>query len=235
MPPHLGRYLVASLIVHAVVLTAVRPTNTPQTRAQTLNVALTAAPEPTRPQVARAASTPAPTPAPTPQRPAAMPLLSTQAPPSTITPAPALTPASEQAATTAREPLSSGAPERTAPLAQAPGAASTVPLSGAAERAAQAPVADSVWLSKTATQLMNSNKRYPIMARRLGQQGEVVIEAVVSERGQIQNAQVLSSSGFALLDQDALNLLASIGVLPLGAHRVNGPTRILIPLRYTLD
>lgn len=46
--------------------------------------------------------------------------------------------------------------------------------------------------------------RYPPLARRMGEEGEVVLRVELSEDGQIASARIASSSGFRRLDEAAL-------------------------------
>ena len=45
---------------------------------------------------------------------------------------------------------------------------------------------------------------YPALARRMGEEGEVVLRVELSEDGQIASARVATSSGFRRLDEAAL-------------------------------
>lgn len=97
------------------------------------------------------------------------------------------------------------------------------------------PLADSQWLSSTVTQRMNTRKRYPRLAQRLGLEGRVLIEAQINDRGQLVAAQITESSGHDMLDQDALALLKNVTPLDLPGVRLASLTRVVIPLRYRLE
>lgn len=135
--------------------------------------------------------------------------------------------ATETTAVAPAPPPAAAIESRTAPAAS--------PIAAPAASAPEKPLADSAYLSRSVFALMNARKRYPAMARRLGLEGQVVIEAVINERGQLQSAEIRQSSGFELLDQDALALLKSVTPLALESHRIAANTRVQIPLRYALE
>jgi len=97
------------------------------------------------------------------------------------------------------------------------------------------PFADSAWLSQTLWGLMNSRKRYPLMAKRMGVEGKVLIQAVIDERGQAAQVEIQQSSGSPILDQDALALLRSILPLTSDKFRFAPRTTVVIPVAYALD
>lgn len=49
------------------------------------------------------------------------------------------------------------------------------------------------------------NKRYPVVARRRGQEGEVVLRFILAVTGEVLKVEVLKSSGVASLDRAAVN------------------------------
>lgn len=55
---------------------------------------------------------------------------------------------------------------------------------------------------------------YPPLARRHGWQGQVKLAVELNAEGRLQRLRVLRSSGYAILDHDALATLARIGALP---------------------
>lgn len=60
---------------------------------------------------------------------------------------------------------------------------------------------------------------YPMLALRRGYQGKVVINFVVTESGSIAEADVAASSGYAVLDEAALNVVRNRWRFPAGAIR----------------
>ncbi|MCG2633530.1 MAG: TonB family protein [Gammaproteobacteria bacterium] len=77
--------------------------------------------------------------------------------------------------------------------------------------------------------------RYPMLARKKGWQGEVLIGLVIQPDGGVRNIQLLRSSGFGLLDRSAINTVAKIaargGVNP---NLVLQPLEITLPVSYQL-
>lgn len=67
------------------------------------------------------------------------------------------------------------------------------------------------------------------MARRMGWQGRVKIQAVVAPDGSVQSARVLESSGYGILDQSALS-----GVLQHRFTPGSDTETIVIALRFKL-
>lgn len=76
----------------------------------------------------------------------------------------------------------------------------TPPDAIAATTAPSAPITDSAAASRGSTHTIPP---YPPEAKRLGQQGTVLLQLTISPAGDVIAAQVLQSSGFPLLDQTA--------------------------------
>lgn len=76
---------------------------------------------------------------------------------------------------------------------------------------------------------------YPRRAVELGQQGEVVVEALVDAAGVPLTAQVHRSSGFPLLDEAALSAVRGWRFVP--AHHAGQPvaSRVRMPVRFRLN
>jgi len=82
---------------------------------------------------------------------------------------------------------------------------------------------------------LRAMKRYPMVARRLGQEGVVLIEARIGQDGRLEAATVRRGSGYPMLDQDALRLLAEAAETARGQLQPERPTRLEIPIAYRLD
>ncbi|HTN94293.1 MAG TPA: energy transducer TonB [Gallionella sp.] len=95
--------------------------------------------------------------------------------------------------------------------------------------------ADSSWLTQTLWGLMNARKRYPLMARRMGIEGKVLVEATINEQGQVVQATVKQSSGNSILDADALELLRTVTPLKLDQFKLASNTTVVIPVTYQLE
>ncbi len=64
-------------------------------------------------------------------------------------------------------------------------------------------------------QIVSSNLRYPYVARRMGWEGTVILRFKLTPSGKIEEVSVLKSSGYEVLDNEALEALkASEGKLP---------------------
>jgi periplasmic protein TonB len=63
---------------------------------------------------------------------------------------------------------------------------------------------------------------YPTVARRRGWQGEVAVALRIEPDGRVRALRVARSSGYAVLDRDALATLNRIGVLPRAAAWLKG-------------
>jgi len=79
--------------------------------------------------------------------------------------------------------------------------------------------------------LLLQNLKYPANARRLKMQGEVRVAFTLNADGSVENIKVTESSGFDILDEDAMKLIEKT------ASRFPKPTksvRINAPLGYVL-
>lgn len=80
-------------------------------------------------------------------------------------------------------------------------------------------------------------KRYPFMARRMGQEGSVVVLVKVSRQGTLASTpKLLRSSRFSSLDREALRMVRAVfpwKALPSGYQGGNKSFRIVV--RFTLD
>lgn len=77
---------------------------------------------------------------------------------------------------------------------------------------------------------------YPLLARRNGWEGKVVLAMDVYLDGRIYNVQLKSGSGHALLDRSALNAVSRIRNLPDVPHwQGPAPLNINIPVIYRLQ
>jgi len=62
---------------------------------------------------------------------------------------------------------------------------------------------------------LNRHFVYPAMARRLGWEGRVELQVCLDPEGRVYGLRVLQSSGYPLLDEDALKTLQRIGSVPI--------------------
>lgn len=83
--------------------------------------------------------------------------------------------------------------------------------------------------------LVRENFVYPPFARRQGWQGEVLVAIEFGPEGDIRSTQVLRSSGYRILDQDALLILHKIGAIPDARPWIGGRNyQAHIPIIYRL-
>ena len=82
---------------------------------------------------------------------------------------------------------------------------------------------------------IEAHKRYPRRARRLGQQGQIIVRFVVDHNGVINAVEVVQSSGFKRLDQAAIETIRSIsGQLPFPEEIPRKHWTFRIPITYRL-
>jgi len=82
---------------------------------------------------------------------------------------------------------------------------------------------------------LNAQKVYPPLAVRHGWQGDVSLAFHVDPTGAIQNVHVTHSSGYAALDQSAINALRRVGNIPNAPQWLDGGmTDLELPVIYQL-
>lgn len=89
------------------------------------------------------------------------------------------------------------------------------------------------WHDALAVQLRQM-KRYPFTARRLGQEGVVVLGLRVDSGGQMEGLEIRKDSGHALLDRDALQLVKEAALIVAGRLAPGRAQRLEIPIVYRL-
>ncbi|GJL55317.1 MAG: hypothetical protein NPIRA02_24490 [Nitrospirales bacterium] len=97
------------------------------------------------------------------------------------------------------------------------------------------PAADYGWVADTLLKRVQQLKRYPARARRKIWEGTVELRVLINAAGEIQDVQVLASSGHNLLDQEALNTIKMASPLTL-RHRIKHPVVMVdLPIVYKLN
>ena len=77
---------------------------------------------------------------------------------------------------------------------------------------------------------------YPLLSRRMREQGLVVVKLCVNEQGIVGDAGISKSSGFHSLDQSALKTLAQWRFAPIPANDASFPTQCFqTPVQFTLE
>jgi len=72
---------------------------------------------------------------------------------------------------------------------------------------------------------------YPHIARKMGWEGKVTISFVIDERGGAEDIKIIASSGFAILDKNAVEAVRKALPFPKPPCRAE----IIIPVAYRLD
>lgn len=159
---------------------------------------------------------PPPTPAPLVNHPHPLPRpVARQAPPAAPTPAP----------------IPAAAPEQAVAAPAVVEAAPAAPVKPAA-----APVAPVLELpSSSAGYLQNPKPPYPALSRRLGEQGTVVVKVLIGADGSAQRAEIRSSSGFARLDQTALDTVLRWRFVPGKRNGVPEAMWFNVPINFVLE
>ena len=76
--------------------------------------------------------------------------------------------------------------------------------------------------------------RYPSLAKRRNQQGVVLLEVRLDERGQQRALQIVRSSGVESLDEAALEAVAAWHFRPETEDGRAVPSRVQIPIEFAL-
>ena len=95
--------------------------------------------------------------------------------------------------------------------------------------------ADYGWLANDIFAEVEKLKRYPYLAKNNRWQGNVVLQAMITEDGRVRDIEIVESSGHATLDRDAVSLLAQVSPIrleyPLGQSHIV----VQIPIGYRLE
>jgi len=95
--------------------------------------------------------------------------------------------------------------------------------------------ADYGWLAEMLFQQVEATKRYPSTARRNRWQGNVTLQALIHEDGQISNITIVEPSGHPTLDQDAIALLERVSPVALAYPLGQSHIVVQIPIGYRLE
>lgn len=164
---------------------------------------------------------PAPSP-PAPARPAAP-------APAAVAPRPAPTPAPQPVATAEAVPT----PASPAGALAAQSAPTSVANTGPAQAA---PAAPKVELPSTDADYLNNPKPvYPMLSKRVGEQGRVLVHVLIGPDGQAQRADIKTSSGFERLDQAALATVLKWRYVPGKRAGVAEAMWFNVPINFVLE
>lgn len=81
----------------------------------------------------------------------------------------------------------------------------------------------------------NAPPTYPMIARKRGHQGVVLISAKIETDGSVKTIQVKQSSGYQLLDNSALQAVSKWKFVPGRKMGTPVPMWVDIPIRFSLD
>ena len=111
--------------------------------------------------------------------------------------------------------------------------AASVQVTRAAGPSAEAKI-DHQWLAESLWRRVAELKRYPNSARMNGQEGKVILKAVIRSDGQLADVFVLKSSGYAALDMAAMEAVKL--ACPLHMKHAIGKPQIVVslPIVYSL-
>jgi protein TonB len=94
--------------------------------------------------------------------------------------------------------------------------------------------AQQIWYAALVAKLREF-RRYPPAARRLGQEGVVVLLIEIGAEGELRNSEVCRSSGFPLLDVAATYLIREAAASLRGQLQPPGESRLEVPITFQLN
>jgi periplasmic protein TonB len=113
--------------------------------------------------------------------------------------------------------------------------AASAPVGGAGAVSASATPARVDLPSAAASYLNNPPPRYPPISRRLGEQGKVVLRVRIEVDGSASQAEVRTSSGYARLDQTALQTALAWRYVPGTRNGVPEAMWFNVPIQFVLE
>ena len=143
-----------------------------------------------------------------------------QAPP---TPLPVATP---EPAPAPAAPMGQSTAQPAAPVMAAP--AATGPATPTAPSRVELPSSDAAYLN-------NPKPSYPVLSKRLGEQGKVVVRVLIGVDGTAQQAEIRTSSGYDRLDQAALTTVLKWRYVPGKRGGVPEAMWFNVPINFVLE
>lgn len=95
--------------------------------------------------------------------------------------------------------------------------------------------ADYGWMLEALRNRVEQLKRYPPMARMNHWEGKVILRVVIKEDGELVGLEVVKSSGHAVLDQDALEVIRQASPLKLQQPLGKPQVAVRVPITYKLQ
>lgn len=117
--------------------------------------------------------------------------------------------------------------------ATAPAAAATASFLRSSQSPSPSPAL--VLPSSDADELNNPLPIYPRMSRRMGEQGTVLVRVFINAEGRAEKAEIRTSSGYARLDEAALDTVKRWRYLPAKRAGVAEAMWFNVPVRFVLD
>lgn len=135
------------------------------------------------------------------------------------------------------KPAAASAPAATAMAAKAMSATAARPPAGSANAdSIQAHAGSSTSYAARARAWLESNKTYPKAARMRKQQGVARLVFVIDRAGHVLECRLVGPSGHALLDQEAMAMVARSDPFPAPPHTVKGDRIELdAPVEFSLE
>jgi periplasmic protein TonB len=97
----------------------------------------------------------------------------------------------------------------------------------------QKPADTSRWQAQLES-MLRKHKQYPMVARRMRQEGIVTVEAHFSAHGELIRCMVIISSGFKSLDEAALALVRQTADLVRASDQPGRSAELRIPIAFEL-
>ena len=89
---------------------------------------------------------------------------------------------------------------------------------------------------RSLSSLLARQQNYPRIAALRGWEGEVQLRVTIARKGNIVATQIVRSSGFEVLDQNAVQLVTAAGPLPRPPeHLQNREIQVIVPVHYKLE
>jgi protein TonB len=90
--------------------------------------------------------------------------------------------------------------------------------------------------TRSLSNALDRYKEYPRIAELRGWEGSVTMRLRVAPSGRLIEAQVYKSSGFAVLDQQAVAMVSKAGVLPVPPEGLDATgVPVLVPINFRLE
>ena len=144
-------------------------------------------------------------------------------------------PADTSAKPSAVEPIASSSPVQPAPAMSSPSSNSPeVPVQTAKASPGSEVKTDHRWLAESLWRRVAELKRYPSSARLNGQEGKVILKAVIRSDGHLAEVSVQKSSGHQVLDAAAIEAVKLACPLHM-KHAIGKPEIVVsLPIVYSL-